>query len=246
MKVNWSDNPWFPDVLRAEKDALFKRDPESYRNIWEGECRSAVEGAIYSREVATLYEEKRFRPVPHDPLLAVHTVWDLGWNDQMSIILAQRTASEIRIIEYIEDSHRTLAEYVSDLDRKPYKWGKDWLPHDGRAKDYKSGRSAEEILQALRRDVQIVPEIGVEAGIKAARLIFGRTFFDETRAERLVHCLKRYRRTINQTTNEPGPPLHDEFSHGADAFRYLGVIADQMKNDGNDLGDYYKAFRRYG
>jgi phage terminase large subunit len=27
VKVNWSDNPWFPDVLRAEKDALKAKDP---------------------------------------------------------------------------------------------------------------------------------------------------------------------------------------------------------------------------
>jgi phage terminase large subunit len=25
--------------------------------------------------------------------------------------------------------------------------------------------------------------------------------------------------------------MHDEFSHGADAFRYLAITADQMSND---------------
>jgi hypothetical protein len=25
--------------------------------------------------------------------------------------------------------------------------------------------------------------------------------------------------------------LHDEFSHGADAFRYLGVVADKLDNE---------------
>jgi phage terminase large subunit len=43
--------------------------------------------------------------------------------------------------------------------------------------------------------------------------------------------LKRYRRQINQTTNEPGAPLHDDASHDADAFRYMAVIADKMSND---------------
>jgi phage terminase large subunit len=58
--------------------------------------------------------------------------------------------------------------------------------------------------------------------------------------------LKRYRRQINQTTNEAGAPLHDEFSHGADAFRYLAVIADQMTNEDMNLGDPYAGFRRAG
>mgnify|MGYP000858831531 CR=1 FL=1 len=229
VKVNWSDNPWFPDVLDKERKALQERDPEAYRNVWEGECRSAVEGAIYAKEVAALYESGRVRPVPYDPLLPVHTVWDLGWNDQTSIVLVQRGAAEVRIVGYIEDSHRTVAEYIAQLKAMPYVWGHDWLPHDGRAKDFRSGKSAEEIFKALRRSPRIVENLGVEDGIRAARLMFPRVYFDPS-AERLLHCLKRYRRSINATTNEPGPPLHDEHSHGADAFRYLAVCVDLMSN----------------
>ncbi|MNW19073.1 hypothetical protein D3C71_2189000 [compost metagenome] len=43
--------------------------------------------------------------------------------------------------------------------------------------------------------------------------------------------MKRYRRQINQQTNEPGAPLHDEYSHGADVMRYLAIVADQLSND---------------
>ena len=243
-KVNWSDNPYFPDVLDKERLALAERDPEAYRNVWEGECRSALEGAIYAKEVAALYESGRLRPCPYDPLLPVHTVWDLGWNDQTSIILTQR-ASEVRVIGYIEDSHKTLAEYVAMLKGYPYVWGSDWLPHDGRAKDYKSGKSAEEILRTLGRTPRIVENLDIESGIKAARMMFPRVYFDPG-AERLLHCLKRYRRTINATTNEPGPPLHDEYSHGADAFRYLALCVDQMTNTAT-ITDPYSGFRRaYG
>jgi phage terminase large subunit len=240
VKVNWSDNKFFPEVLDKERQSLAVRDPEAYRNVWEGECRSAVEGAIYAKEVAALYEQGRVRTVPYDPLLPVHTVWDLGWNDQMSIILVQR-ASEVRIVAYIEDSHRTLAEYVAQLKALPYVWGDDWLPHDGRARDFKSGKSAEEIMKALGRSPRIVENLDVETGIKAARMMFPRVYID-TGCERLLHCLKRYRRTINQTTNEPGPPLHDDASHGADAFRYLAVAVDQMGN-APTVADPYGAFR---
>lgn len=241
VKMNYTDNPWFPEVLEAERLALLASDPDAYRNVWEGECRSAVEGAIYAKEVAALYEQGRVRPCPYDPLLPVQTVWDLGWNDQMSIILVQR-ASELRIIGYIEDSHRTLAEYVAQLKAMPYVWGEDWLPHDGQAKDFKSGKSAEEIMRSLGRTPRIVERLDVESGIKAARMIFPRVYMDPS-AERLLHCLKRYRRTINQTTNEPGPPLHDDSSHGADAFRYLAVCADQMGN-APKLTDVYAGFAR--
>jgi phage terminase large subunit len=159
----------------------------------------------------------------------------------MSIICVQR-GPEIRVIDYIEDSHRTLSDYIADLKGRPWNWGFDFLPHDGQAKDYKSGKSAEEIFRALGRSPRIVEKLDVESGIRAARLVFPRVYFDETRATRLVHCLKRYRRTISSTTNEPGAPLHDEFSHGADAFRYLAVAVDQMTNEVH-IADPYAGFR---
>jgi phage terminase large subunit len=151
-------------------------------------------------------------------------------------ILVQRSSSELRVIEYIEDSHRTLADYVADLKAKKYQdqpvnWGSDYLPHDGFTKDFKTGKSAQEILQALGRKVQQTPRMDVEGGIRAARTVFPRLYLDADKTTRLVECLKRYRRRINQATNEPGEPLHDEFSHGADAFRYLALCADLMSND---------------
>lgn len=236
-KVNYSENPWFPPVLEQErKHAKAIMKVAEYRHIWEGECLPAVEGAIYFDEVSSLESGGRVCLVPHDPLLKTHAVWDLGWNDSMSIILVQRHLSEIRVIEYIEDSHRTLADYVADLKAKKYNdqpvnWGCDWLPHDGFSKDFKTGKSAEEILRALGRDVRKTPSMDIEGGIKAARSIFSRVYLDRENTGRLVECLKRYRRQISQATNEPGAPLHDEFSHGADAFRYLALTADQMSND---------------
>jgi phage terminase large subunit len=235
--MNWADNPWFPPVLEQEREhARATMSEHEYRNVWEGECLPAVTGAIYFDEVATLEREKRIREVPHDPLLKTHAIWDLGWNDSMSIILAQRQGSELRVIEYIEDSHRTLADYVSDLKQKryagqPVNWGDDFLPHDGFSKDFKTGKSAEEILRALGRSVKPIPKMDVEGGIKAARSVFSRLYMDKDKTARLVECLKRYRRQINQTTNEPGAPLHDQYSHGADAFRYLALCADLMSND---------------
>jgi phage terminase large subunit len=235
-KVNYCDNPWFTPELEKERQDCIRRygiESDEYRNIWLGEPRSVVEGAIYRKEIIALHADKRFRPVPYDPMLKVHTVWDLGWNDQMSIILAQvnRGAGEMRIIEYIEDSHRVLTDYVMELKERRYNFGTDWLPHDGEAKDYKTGKSAQEILQGLGRQVRITPKTEIENGIKAARMLFGRCYFDRDKTVRLVDCLKRYRRAINANTNEPGAPLHDEYSHGADAFRYLALVADKLTND---------------
>ena len=231
-KINYHDNPWFPGVLEKERQhAKLTMPKEDYENIWEGVCRTSVPGAIYANEISKAHEENRITHVPYDPMLKVHLVFDMGWNDSMFIILAQRHISSMRIIESIEDDHKTLDYYSALLKDKKLNWGKMFLPHDARHKDYKLGKSAEDIMKAWDWDVEIVPDIGMEQGIKVARMGFGQTYFDKTKAGRLVECLKRYKRKINQSNDEPSTPDHDEFSHGADDFRYLHIIADEMTND---------------
>jgi phage terminase large subunit len=229
VKVNWQDNPWFPEVLEIERQHSLKTNPD-YANIWEGDCKAAVDGAIYSNEIREAQEGNRITTVPYDPMMKVHVVMDLGWNDSMSVILCQKGISDLRIIGYIEDDHRTLDSYSAQLKNLSYNWGTMFLPHDGQSKDFKHGISAEEIMKKLGWDIRIVPKADIESGIKLARMNFHRIYFDKS-AQRLVECLKNYRRSINSATNEPGAPLHDEYSHGADAFRYLCTSIESMKNE---------------
>jgi phage terminase large subunit len=227
--MNWRDNPWFPEVLEKERQDSLKRDPEGYKNIWEGDCKPAVTGAIYYNEVAAA--ESRICNVPYDPMLKVHVVFDLGWNDAMAISLVQVQSSEIRLLEYIEDSHKTLDYYSNMLKAKNLNWGNLYLPHDGRNKDFKTGKSAEEIMTVLGWSVRITPSMSVEDGIRVTRMTFSRIYFDRSKTERLIECAKRYRRQINAQTQEAGAPLHDEFSHGADNLRYVCINAETMTNE---------------
>ena len=229
--VNYNDNPWFPDVLEQERLHCQITNKDDYSQIWEGKCRLAVSGAIYATEVGDSIRNGRICNVPYDPKLKVHAIWDLGWNDSMTIIMVQRLRSEVRIIDYLEESHKTLDWYVAELNQRRWNWGYDYLPHDGNSKDFKTGKSAVEILKAFGRKVKTTPSVGIEPGIKAARMMFSQVYFDKQKTTRLVECTKRYRRAINQQTNEAGAPVHDEFSHGADAFRYLAVVADQLQNE---------------
>lgn len=229
-EVNWWDNPWFPEVLEQErqkaKRSMLKDD---YEHIWEGKARRVAAGAIYRHEIEHLYADNRACRVPYDPRIPVHTVWDLGWNDAMTITMVQVGPQDVRLIDYIEDSHHTYDWYVSQLEKRPYRWGTDYLPHDGKTKNAQTGKNAEMVLKELgRQRVTCLAALDVEEGIKAARMVFPRCYFDTTKTARLLECLKRYKRAIHSTTGEAMGPLHDEFSHGADCFRYVAQSAEHM------------------
>jgi len=75
--MNYMDNPWFPSVLESERKHCEIVNPEDYPTIWEGKCRTAVQGAIYAKEVELAVREGRICNVPYNPLLKVHTIWAL-------------------------------------------------------------------------------------------------------------------------------------------------------------------------
>ncbi|HEX8874961.1 MAG TPA: PBSX family phage terminase large subunit [Nitrosospira sp.] len=228
VKINWDDNPWFPETLRREKDDLEMRDPDAYQNVWEGNCRVTLDGAIYARELRLAQEEGRIRSVPYDAAKPVHTFFDLGWADSTSIWFAQTVSGELRLIDYYGNNQMPIQHYIGVLQNKGYLYGTDWLPHDARAKEQGSGRSIEEIMIAAGRNVRIVPKLSVPDGINAARTIFSRCYFDEQKCAEGLQSLRHYRYDVDPDTKRfSDRPLHDWSSHAADAFRYLAVAIEE-------------------
>lgn len=227
--MNWDDNPWRSKVLDAAREQMKKDKPDDYEHIYMGKCRPAVDGAIYYNEVSALRQSNRLCNVPYDPMLKVHVVVDLGFNDFMSLILVQRLASEIRIIRYIEDRFRYIPSYSQELKDLKLNYGTLYLPHDGKNKTI-IGPSAEKQFKDLGWNVEIVPNIDVEQGIRKTREVFPRFYVDRTNAGNLVSRWGRYRRRIN-ADGQASSPVHDDESHGADGTRYLALVADQMTNE---------------
>ena len=235
VDINWNDNPWWSTELEKLRLHCKEHDPENYDNIWEGKCRPAVEGAIYYKEILAAQDGGRITFVPYNPMLKVHVVVDLGWNDAMAITLVQKTPSACHIVKYIEDSHRAIDSYSAELKDLRMNWGKVWLPHDGFSGNIQSGgKSVADIFKALGWKVASKNEIvqlSVEDGIKNARMTFSQVLFDTNGTQLLVERLRRYRRRINRATNTEEAPLHDENSHAADCFRYVCANIGKMRNE---------------
>jgi phage terminase large subunit len=242
-KVNWSDNPWFPEVLDNERQLLKTRDIEAYHTVWEGVCRQTVDGAVFAREMQMAELEERITKVRYDPTKPVYTVWDLGWADSTAIWCVQFIAQEIRFIRYIEDSQQTVSHYLALLQTFGYVYDTHWLPHDAENKTLGSnGRSIQEIVRNAGFKTKIIPKMNIADSINAARTMFRNCFFDRDNCYDGLQCLRHYKYDVDPDTKQFSKnPLHDQYSHGADAFRYvaLGVQETRVKrNPRPDISRY--------
>lgn len=238
---------WFPDEQEALRQYDLVHSKGEYDNIWEGVPRTVVIGAIYSSEINEMLVEQRYRLMPYDPRLPVHRIWDLGWNDLMVVTMVQKpTPSTIVVVNYFEDKFIKYSEVITALDKLNYRWGDDWLPHDGDQHNPQTGSSPKKLLKGLGCKIKDIPKSDPEARIRAARMMFPRVYMDNTKrdvptdrphrllgAGHLMNRLKHYKRHVPKTKDlqgEEGSALHDINSHGADTWGGLAEIVDRIRN----------------
>lgn len=231
QKINWSDNPWFPETLKLEKDALKSRDIEAYNTVWEGICRITVDGAIFAKEMQLAELEDRITKVNYDPMKPVHAVFDLGWSDATAVWFVQFIGMETRLIRYFETSQETISAILAKMQTFGYIYDTLWLPHDAENKTLAAaGRSIEEIVRSSGYKTRIIPRTPVVDSINAARTIFRNCWFDRDNCADGLQCLRHYRYEVDPDTKQfSRSPLHDQYSHGADAFRMLGLMIQEPK-----------------
>jgi phage terminase large subunit len=239
--VNWHDNPFFPDVLKKERDDLLRRDHDECQHIYEGTCRSTVEGAVYKKELQLAEQQGRLTArVPYDPTKPVQTFWDIG-PAHTRIWMAQSFPMEYRVIDYVAGELESLAYYVKQLQEREYHYSMHTLPWDGAARELGSGRSIQEQLGAIfgRDRVRCAKQLSVEDGIAAVRAVLAKCYFD---SERCNYVLPATKQTVglrglrsyqyeydNELRTYSRKPLHDWASHDADAFRTLAVSIRELQ-----------------
>ncbi len=230
VKMSWRDNPWLTDTVKNQIQTMKENDFDTYLHIWEGECKFTLDGAIYAKELREVILDGRICRVPWERSVPVDTYWDLGRGDHTAIWFAQYVGFEYRILDYYQDRLVHLDHYLKILQNKPYIYGTHWLPHDAQAKTLGTKKSVEEQVRAKFSKVRIVPKLSVRDGISAARTIFPNCWFDEKLTAQGVECLKNYKFKVDpETKTWSKDPLHDEFSDGADGFRYMAIALKEPK-----------------
>jgi hypothetical protein len=198
---------------------------------WYLSVEAAIKGAIFGTELQDCRKSGRITRVPYEPALPVDTDWDLGIGDATAIWFSQSLKSgEVRLIDYYETTGDGLPQIAGVLQRKGYTYGTHWAPHDIAVRELGTGKSRLDVAKSFGISFSITPRlhgargVEVEEGIRAARLLLAKCWFDGERCDKGLEALRHYRREFNTRLNEfKAVPVHDWASHGADAFRGLAV-----------------------
>ena len=232
---------WYANLFKAsetgiippEELAAARREMSSEEYDQEFECSffGSNVGSYYAAEMAFLAKENRIGRVPYDSAVPVQTAWDLGISDYMAVWFYQRVFKEIHFINYLQVEGMGFPELAKMLKEKPYLYGAHFMPHDAAARELGTGKSRQETAQALGiKPVVIAPKLTVQDGIDATRSLIKRSWFDQDKCAEGLDCLREYRKQWDAKNGVFRPtPVHNEYSHGADAIRTGAVTLDMHR-----------------
>jgi hypothetical protein len=238
-----------PDDFVKDVERLKIESPKKYNryvlNSWED---YDLDGAFYAALMSDALKDKRVDC--DDAIIAstekVYTFWDLGVraSDTTAIWFVQFVKDHIHLIDYYENYGEGMQHYANWLNKRPYAYGCDYLPHD--AYNRQMGEVVQtraEILQKLRNNpVEKICDHSIEGRIQAVRNIIHKCKFHKN-CSTGVNCLNHYRRKKNEvlsTDEQPrfqSEPLHDWASNGSDAFGYMAIVYENMTIAGRRIGD---------
>lgn len=225
MKVNWRDNPWFGEPMLSTMIAHRERDYDGYLHTWEGHTIQFLEGAVYANELRSAQQAGRITKVPYERGIPVHLILDLGWGDNVAMWMVQKVGFEYHVINFWQGRKTDVPGIIKVVADLGYMEGTYFLPHDGNSGYLASGGvSVADLFRGAGKQVTVIQRSASDTGIKVARSLFPRVYFDEVNCADGLQCLRRYRYEVDEDTGQfSRTPLHDQNSHAADAFRYFAL-----------------------
>ncbi|TAL41988.1 MAG: hypothetical protein EPN91_09390, partial [Salinibacterium sp.] len=192
----------------------------------------AIAGAYYGAQMRWLAQNNRITSVPWDAALPVVGWWDLGYDDSTTIWFTQRTAGQVRVIDYEEHSGEGFPYYAKLIADKPYTYSHHVMPHDIEVHELGSGIKRRDTAVKLGiRPITVCPRHNVHEGIAAVRLLLPSCYFDAEKCEDGLRAMREYTKDYDaEKMVYKKVPRHDRNSHGADAFR-TGAKGDSERAD---------------
>jgi phage terminase large subunit len=205
VTVNWMDNPWFPEGLRADMRRDLRNDPGKAAHIWGGQYESNTQASIFRN-----WRVEAFEP----PADAIHRFGaDWGFAVDPSVLI--RCHNDGRTL-YVD---REAWEVGCEIDKTPalfdqIEGSRNWLIRADSARP-------ETVSYMQRQGFKIIPALkgpgSIEDGIEFLRS------FDIVVHPRCVHVIEElssYSYKTDPHTGDILPLLDDKYNHTIDALRY--------------------------
>ncbi|GAB3359025.1 phage terminase large subunit [Giesbergeria sinuosa] len=225
---------WYVTTLNSDFSGDAPLMWQEYPSTPEEAFQVSTEGCYYASQLSTARKQGRILPALPMEAAPVNTFWDIGRGDMTAIWCHQRVGPENRWIRYYEASGEDLIHFVGWLQKLGVAFGTHYLPHDagykrmGETPD--TNKNIKEMLEGLMpgQRFDIVPRVtSTISGIQSTRNQFSSCWFDEAGCGDGIKRLANYRKVWNTKMGRwSSEPLHDNNSHGADAFRQFGQVAE--------------------
>lgn len=228
---------WWVKKKRDMGDFMSSEFPSTLEEMLD----SVVKGAIYGPQITKLREEGRVTDFNADPGAPLYTFWDLGQKDLVCIWLAQFVGPNIGLLDYFSSCRQQVYRYVEVVKEWEKKYGirtrYNILPHDGEVKGGFGPSWRQELSRAGLSSIVCVPQTRDRwIGINLVRRLLpmcmihasncGRAF-ENVEGQKIpsgLEALENYRvEMLEEGSGKSAKemPVHNDFSHGADALRTL-------------------------
>jgi phage terminase large subunit len=203
--INFRDNPFFPDVLKAEMEHDRRRDPDKYLHVWEGEYRRNSEARVFKNWAVEEFD------APNDALFRYGADW--GFSIDPSALVRCYVDGRKLYIDW------EAVSYGCEIDQLPALF--DHVPDARRWLITADSSRPETISYMQRQGFKIMPAIkgarSVEEGVEFLKAY---DIIVHPRCQHAIRELTHYSYKIDELTGQVIPILADKDNHIIDAVRY--------------------------
>lgn len=176
-----------------------------------------VVGSYYAKYLDRMRLNQRIGDIPWLSDYPVYTACDIGVADPTCIIFFQVIGSNVRVIDFHQDTRSSLEDFIAVLHTKPYLYGGHYAPFDIKVQEWGLGMTRYEKARQLGVEFEVAPppaRISQMDGIEAVKTLFSRMSIDEIKCEELLKSLENYRKEfVEKTGTYKLKPIHDKWSH---------------------------------
>lgn len=226
-KVNYDQNPWFPDELREEMEWDRARDPDKYAHIWLGEYQRNSEARVFKN-----WKVEDFT-TPKGVLFDFGADWGFSTDPTVLVRSFVREGENKRLTLYVDheayavgcDIEDTPALFAGTDQRNPARWANPrnlpGVPGASRWLIRADSARPETISHLNKRGFTIEPaKKGANSVEDGIAFLQSMDIVVHPRCKRTIEELTLYSFVIDKQTGVVTPVLEDKNNHCIDALRY--------------------------